>query len=90
MSGSYRHELSHDDHRELVGCLLWVRGMVVLSGYAHETYAALERAGWARINYPTCTHGRVRSLGGSNLSGFHHPLHAMGRVGACCCHPESG
>jgi|SRR5271156_940945 len=61
VSGSYRHELGHDDHRALVGCLPSIRGMVVLSGYAHETCAALERAGWARINYPTCTHAR-RSL----------------------------
>jgi DNA adenine methylase len=56
VAGTYRHELSQDDHRKLVACLLSVRGMVVLSAYAHETYAALERAGWARIDYPTCTH----------------------------------
>lgn len=56
VAGTYRYELSHDNHRELVAFLLTVRGMVVVSGYAHETYDALESAGWARIEYPTCTH----------------------------------
>jgi DNA adenine methylase len=28
----------------------------VAGEYAHETYEPLERAGWARIDYPTCTH----------------------------------
>jgi len=56
VSGLYRYELTHDDHRELIAYLLAVRGMVVLSGYSHETYSVLERAGWARIDYPTCTH----------------------------------
>lgn len=56
VAGSYRHELTHDDHRELVALLLSVRGMVVVSGYAHETYGTLESAGWARIEHPTCTH----------------------------------
>jgi len=58
VAGTYRHELTQDDHRRLVACLLSVRGMVVLSGYAHKTYKALERAGWARIDYRTCTHAR--------------------------------
>lgn len=56
IAGSYRHELTHHDHCELVAFLLSVQGMVVLSGYANETYRVLERAGWARIDYPTCTH----------------------------------
>jgi DNA adenine methylase len=56
VAGTYRHELTQADHRELTAFLLSVRGMVVLSGYAHETHDALQRAGWARIEYPTCTH----------------------------------
>ena len=58
VAGTYRHELTQDDHGELVACLLSVRGMVMLSGYRHQTYNPLERAGWARIDYPTCTHVR--------------------------------
>lgn len=56
VAGKYRHELTREDHRELVALLLSAHGMIVLSGYAHETYEPLERAGWARIDYPTCTH----------------------------------
>ena len=49
--GSYRHELSKCDHRELVTLLLNVRGMVVLSGYKCATYRPLERAGWKRVDF---------------------------------------
>ncbi len=58
VAGMYRHELTQDDHRELVSCLLSIRGMVILSGYAHKTYEPLQRAGWGRIDHPTCTHVR--------------------------------
>jgi DNA adenine methylase len=58
VAGTYSHELTQHDHRELVAYLLSVRGMVVLSGYRHQTYSPLERAAWARIDYPTCTHVR--------------------------------
>lgn len=56
VAGMYRHELTQNDHRELVARLLCVRGMVVLSGYAHESYEPLQLAGWTRIEYPTCNH----------------------------------
>jgi DNA adenine methylase len=68
IANAYRYELTQEDHHELVGSLLSVRGMVVLSGYAHETYDALQRAGWERTDYATCTHAagsltrRVESL----------------------------
>jgi DNA adenine methylase len=58
VAGMYRHELTQEDHRELVSRLLSVRGMVILSGYNHQTYSPLERAGWGRIDHPTCTHVR--------------------------------
>ena len=58
VAGIYRHELTQDDHRKLVSRLLAVRGMVILSGYEHQTYSPLERAGWGRIDHPTCTHVR--------------------------------
>ena len=58
VAGKYRHEITENDHRKLVACLISLQGMVVLSGYSHPTYNPLERAGWARVDYPTCTHGR--------------------------------
>lgn len=61
----YRHEMTDADHRELVGLLLTFRGMVLLSGYAHEIYAPLEHAGWQRIDIATTAHsaGRTRATG---------------------------
>ena len=56
VSGKYRHELTHRDHRGIVDCVLAMRGMIVLSGYDHETYKPLERAGWKRVDYHVRTH----------------------------------
>jgi DNA adenine methylase len=46
--GGYKHEMSLDDHHELVIRLLSIQGMVVLSGYENPTYAPLETAGWVK------------------------------------------
>jgi DNA adenine methylase len=56
VGGGYRHELTKQDHKELIARLLKIRGMVVLSGYDHETYKPLERAGWKRVDYHVRTH----------------------------------
>lgn len=56
VAGTYRHELTEDRHRQLVAFLLSMRGMAVVSGYAHSVYLPLQKAGWVRIDYPTCTH----------------------------------
>lgn len=60
--GKYAHELTEDDHRELVDRLLCVQGKVVLSGYAHSIYAPLEEAGWERRDFSTVCHaaGKTR------------------------------
>ena len=46
----YRHEMDDPDHRELIGALFELDGMVVLSGYPSELYAEL-LPGWT--NYST-------------------------------------
>lgn len=51
-SGGYTAEMSAADHEDLVARLLTVRGMVLLSGYAHPLYAPLDAAGWERRDYP--------------------------------------
>ena len=51
LGGSYRHELTRRDHRELVSLLLNVRGMVVLSGQECAAYHPLERTGWKRVDF---------------------------------------
>lgn len=45
-SGRFRHELSLEDHQELVQRILQLRGMVILSGYRHAVHQPLEEAGW--------------------------------------------
>jgi DNA adenine methylase len=56
VGGGYRHELTHRDHRAIVDCVLAMRGMIILSGYDHETYKPLERTGWQRVDYHVRTH----------------------------------
>jgi DNA adenine methylase len=66
--GSYHHELSEGDHRELVSRLLSVRGMVILSGCESVAYKPLERAGWERVDFDVRGNGsdkrtrRIESL----------------------------
>jgi len=64
-AGEYKHELSDDDHRDLVDILLNIRGMAVLSGYQHPIYGPLENAGWQRHDYevPCFAAGRTRATG---------------------------
>lgn len=49
----YAHEMTNEDHEELVARVLTIEGQAVLSGYAHEIYSPLEAAGWARIDIET-------------------------------------
>lgn len=53
MDKRYKHEMSNDDHRELVQTLLAYEGSVVLSGYPHELYAPLKDAGWDQKRFET-------------------------------------
>lgn len=64
-SGEYEHELSDEDHRELVEILLTLQGAVILSGYPNDIYKPLEEAGWLRIDWKTacCAAGRTRFTG---------------------------
>ena len=51
VEGKYSHELTEDDHRDLVAALLDLKGKAIISGYWHETYSPLEAAGWQRIEW---------------------------------------
>jgi DNA adenine methylase len=46
--GGYRHEMSDDDHAELLDVLGRLRGMVVLSGYDSGLYGGGLLAGWQK------------------------------------------
>ncbi len=61
----YNHELTLEDHKDLVNLLLNIKGKCILSGYKHPVYEPLENAGWKRINWATACHlaGRTRATG---------------------------
>jgi len=63
--GGYKHEMTLEDHKELVEILLNVKGKVMLSGYAHPVYESLEKAGWHRIDFETACFavGKTRYTG---------------------------
>jgi DNA adenine methylase len=48
-SHGYRHELSNDEHVELLGCLSGLRGMVLLSCYENEIYEYLHVLRWRKV-----------------------------------------
>ncbi|MEM1953409.1 MAG: DNA adenine methylase [Candidatus Caldarchaeum sp.] len=51
----YRHEMSDDDHKELVDILLRISGAAIVSGYRHEIYDRLVANGWMSVDIPvTC------------------------------------
>ena len=50
---TYVHEMTREEHEELVQLLLDYSGMVVLSGYEHEVYKPLTDAGWKLVKRPT-------------------------------------
>jgi DNA adenine methylase len=47
--GYYRHEMTDDDHLDLLACLQRLRGMVMVCGYASEIYDQTLK-GWHRVS----------------------------------------
>ena len=47
--------MSGDDHRRLLEAAVGVRGMVILSGYAHPLYDEALRD-WERLEFPMACH----------------------------------
>ncbi len=47
----YNHEMTDQDHEELVELLLGLDGKFMLSGYSNAIYAPLEKAGWKRHDF---------------------------------------
>jgi len=51
--GKYRHEMTSNDHEDLVEILLNIKGKAMLSGYINNIYNRLEDAGWTRYDFET-------------------------------------
>jgi DNA adenine methylase len=45
---AYDYEMKDEDHVQLVDLLLKLKGIGILSGYKHDIYLPLEKAGWTR------------------------------------------
>lgn len=78
-SGKYKHELTLEDHADLVGVLLDIKGKAILSGYDHEVYTPLADAGWQKHTWATACYaaGRTRN---SSLQGAGAALDKQARV----------
>jgi len=65
-AGSYRFEMSENDHQELIDVLTDCKSMVLLSGYENRLYRALELVGWERKDFDViCSAiGRDENSGG--------------------------
>ena len=61
MQRAYNHEMTDEQHRELLEFLLTLRGAVVLSGYPHPLYDEV-LAGWQRIEQMTYADGARERL----------------------------
>jgi DNA adenine methylase len=48
----YRHELSDDDHTELIHCLSNSKSKIMICGYDNRIYRSLLSRGWWQINWP--------------------------------------
>lgn len=57
----YTHEMSQEDHVELVTKLLAIQGKCMLRGYAHSIYSPLEKAGWERKDWPTVCYAAAKT-----------------------------
>ena len=78
-SGGYTHELTNDQHSELLDAILSASGSFVISGYNHPIYERLEQNGYSRIDYQTASSaaGRTRT---SKLQGTGSALEHAARV----------
>lgn len=61
----YKHEMSIDDHKDLVNMLLNIKGKAILSGYDNKIYTTLEKSGWYKLTFDvTCSAvGRTKKTG---------------------------
>ena len=45
---AYEYEMTEEDHKKFVSCLLNIKGQAVVSGYDHEIYEDLVKVGWEK------------------------------------------
>lgn len=60
-AGGYAHEMTAEDHAELVERLLRLQGKALLSGYPSEVYAPLVSAGWDHHEIKTSCYATAKT-----------------------------
>lgn len=78
-AGNYQHELTAEDHRDLVNICLEAKGKICLSGYASAIYEPLEEASWQRLDFETACHAAGRTRG-TGILGEGSALEKQGRA----------
>ena len=58
---SYKHEMTTEQHKTLINCLINIEGQAVISCYNTPTYDALLGAGYQRIEFNTACHAASRT-----------------------------
>jgi len=84
----YRHEMSVQDHSELVDLLLELPGRFMVSGYIHEVYKPLGEAGWKRVDFKTVCWAAPRTRA-SKLQGKGALLREQKRTESVWLDPET-
>jgi DNA adenine methylase len=79
-SGRYEHDMSEDDHEDLVTRLLAVKGKVLLSGYRNAIYERLESAGWHTKDFATVTNASPTRQPRVETVWANYPLTAQGSL----------
>lgn len=64
MNKGYQHEMTIEQHKELVELLLNVKGKVILSGYKNEVYKKLLDYGWTEFELGEFAKGSMKSNDG--------------------------
>ena len=64
-SGGYKHEMTKEDHEELIQRIIEYPSMAMLSAYPHELYNQLSDHGWEKTEFKTACSivGRTRASG---------------------------
>lgn len=63
-AGGYNHELSFEDHEELIDRVLALQGCAIVSGYDHDLYRRLEaEGGYMRTEFRVWASAGVRTAG---------------------------
>jgi DNA adenine methylase len=57
----FKHEMSDDDHTDLLNIILNSKGKFLISGYDNEIYDCLEQNGWDKIYYNAISWAAART-----------------------------